>query len=139
LLWLGKLSHIRSDEKAATLSQAATLYQISMKVKMVEEPTEPQEIKGELVSAMGELKDVPQGDEKVQGRDENYDVYKQVSLPITTNTMVMNSVVKKYKVVKYAVVEDMLGTPLSLSPDSVKEDSAMYNDKKLEEVLAEPG
>ena len=53
--------------------------------------------------------------------------------------MVMHSVVKKYEAVKYAVVEDMLGTPLSLSTDSVKEDSAMYDDEKLEEVLAELG
>ena len=50
-----------SDVKAATLSQAATLCQIRMKVDMVKEPAEPQEIKGELVSAMGELKDVLQG------------------------------------------------------------------------------
>ena len=34
------------DVKAATLSQAATLRQIRMKVDMVEEPAEPKEIKG---------------------------------------------------------------------------------------------
>jgi predicted Zn-dependent protease len=124
-----------SDVKAAALSQAAAHNKIKMKVDKVRGPTAPQEIKGELVSAMGELRDT-----KVQGRTEKcYDVKKQVSLPITTNTMVMHSVVKKYKAVKYAVVEDMLGTPLSLSTDSVKEDSTMYDDKMLEEVLAELG
>ena len=118
-----------SDVKAAAHNK------IKMKVDKVRGPTAPQEIKGELVSAMGELRDT-----KVQGRTEKcYDVKKQVSLPITTNTMVMHSVVNKYEAVKYAVVEDMLGTPLSLSTDSVKEDSAMYDDKMLEEVLAELG
>ena len=78
-----------SDEKAATLSQAATLYQISMKVDMVEEPAEPQEIKGELVSAMVELKDVLQEDVKVQGRNKNYyDVNEQVRQPNTNYIMV---------------------------------------------------
>ena len=56
---------------------------------------------------------------------------------ITTNIVVMFSVVEKYKAVKYVVVEDMLDTPLSLTMDSVKEDSALYDDDKLEEVLAE--
>ena len=118
-----------SDVKAAAHNK------IKMKVDKVMGPTAPQEIKGELVSAMGELRDT-----KVQGRTEKcYDVKKQVSLPITTNTMVMHSVFKKYEAVKYAVVKDMLGTPLSLNTDSVKEDSAMYDDKMLEEVLAELG
>jgi hypothetical protein len=38
-----------SDVKAAALSQDATLRQIRIKVYMVVEPAEPQEIKGELV------------------------------------------------------------------------------------------
>jgi hypothetical protein len=42
-----------SDVKAVTLSQAATLCQIRMKVDMVKEPAEPQEINGELVSTLG--------------------------------------------------------------------------------------
>jgi hypothetical protein len=111
-----------------------------MKVDTVREPFEPLEIKGELVSAMGELKDVLGGDEKMQGRNENYyDVNKQVSQPVTTNIaiVVMYGVVKKYVAVKCAVVEDMLGTPLSLTWDSVTEDRSVHNDKKLEEVLAE--
>jgi hypothetical protein len=123
-----------SDEKAATLSQAST----RMKLDTVREPFEPLEIKGELVSAMGELKDVLGGDEKVQGRNENYyDVNEQVSQPVTTNIVVMYSVVEKYVAVKCAVVEDKLGTPLSLTWDSVTEDRSVQNDKKLEEVLAE--
>ena len=85
-----------SDEKAATLSQAATLYQISMKVDMVEEPAEPQEIKGELVSAMVELKDVLQEDVKVQGRNKNYyDVNEQVRQPNTNYIMVEPVAVKR--------------------------------------------
>ena len=121
-----------SDEKAAALSQAVT----RMKVDTVREPSEPLEIKGELVSAMGELKDVLVGDEKVQGRNY-YDVNEQVSQPVTTNIVVMYGVVKKYVAVKCAVVEDKLGTPLSLTWDSVTEDRSVQNDKKLEEVLAE--
>jgi hypothetical protein len=121
-----------SDEKAAALSQAAT----RMKVDTARKPSEPLEINGELVSAMGELKDVLVGDEKVQGRNY-YDVNEQVSQPVTTNIVVMYGVVKKYVAVKCAVVEDMLGTPLSLTWDSVTEDRSVHNDKKLEEVLAE--
>ena len=107
-----------SDVKAAALSQAATLRQ---------------ETKGEIVSAMGELKYVMIGDEKVKGRDKN----QQVSQPVTTTIMVMYCVVEKYEAVKYAVVVDMLDTPLSLTRESVGEDSASYDDDKWEEVLAE--
>ena len=107
-----------SDVKAAALSQAATLRQ---------------ETKGEIVSAMGELKYVMKGDEKVKGRDKN----QQVSQPVTTTIMVMYCVVEKYEAVKYAVVVDMLDTPLSLTRESVGEDSASYDDDKWEEVLAE--
>ena len=107
-----------SDVKAAALSQAATLRQ---------------ETKGEIVSAMGELKYVMKGDEKVKGRDKN----QQVSQPVTTTIMVMYCVVEKYEAVKYAVVVDMLDTPLSLTRESVREDSASYDDDKWEEVLAE--
>ena len=89
---------------------------------------------------MGELKDVLWGDKKVQGRDENIDeMYQQVSQPITTNITVMFSVLEKYEAVKYVVVQDMLGTPLSLTRDSVKQDSALYDDDKLEEVSGEQG
>ena len=104
--------------KAAALSQAATLRQ---------------ETKGEIVSAMGELKYVMKGDEKVKGRDKN----QQVSQPVTTTIMVMYCVVEKYEAVKYAVVVDMLDTPLSLTRESVRVDSASYDDDKWEEVLAE--
>jgi hypothetical protein len=107
-----------SDVKAAALSQAATLRQ---------------ETKGEIVSAMGELKYVMKGGEKVKGRDKN----QQVSQPVTTTIMVMYCVVEKYEAVKYAVVVDMLDTPLSLTRESVREDSASYDDDKWEEVLAE--
>ena len=129
-----------SDVKAAALSQAATLRQVRMKVDMVGEPSEPQETNGELLSTVGEPKDVMRGDKKVQGRNENIDeMYQQVSQPITTNITVMFSVLEKYEAVKYVVVEDMLGTPLSITRDSVKEDSALYDDDKLEEVLAKQG
>ena len=107
-----------SDVKAAALSQAATLRQ---------------ETKGEIVSAMGELKYVMKGDEKVKGRDKN----QQVSQPVTTTIMVMYCVVEKYEAVTYAVVVDMLDTPLSLTRESVREDSASYDNNKWEEVLAE--
>jgi hypothetical protein len=65
------------------------------------------------------------------------EMYRQVSQPVTTTIMVMYCVVEKYAAVKYVVVEDMLGRPLSLTRDSMKEDSTLYNDNKLEEVLAE--
>ena len=43
-----------------------------MKVDTVRELTKPKEIKGELVSARGELKEVLRTDKKVQGRNKNY-------------------------------------------------------------------
>ena len=128
-----------SNVKAAALSQAVTLRQIRMKVDMVKEPAEPQEIEGEMVSAIGELKNMRRGDEEMEGRDENnYDVNQQVSQPITTNITVMYSVDVKYKAVKNTEVEDM-PRPLCLAKVTVKEEGAMYDDEKLEEVLAELG
>ena len=127
------------DVKAATLSQAATLRQIRMKVDMVKEPAEPQEIKGELVSTMGELKDVMRGEEKVEGRDENIDeMYQQVSQPITTNIAVMYSVDVKYQAVKNTEVEDT-PRPLCLAKVTVMKDSSVYSDDKLEEVWQSKG
>ena len=102
-------------------------------VSDVKAATLRQETKGEIVSAMGELKYVMKRDEKVKGRDKN----QQVSQPVTTTIMVMYCVVEKYEAVKYAVVVDMLDTPLSLTRESVGEDSASYDDDKWEEVLAE--
>jgi hypothetical protein len=116
-----------SDVKAA-LSQAATTGKIKMKVDTVRGPTAPQEIKGELVSAMGELRD----------RNEKcYDVKKQVSLPITTNIIVMHSVVEENEAVNYTVWVEDTPQPLILAKVIVAGDSSMYDDGKLEEVLAE--
>jgi hypothetical protein len=86
---------------------------------MVEEPAEPKEIKGELVSAMGELKDMMRRDEEMEGRDENYyDENQQVSQPITTNIAVMYIVDLQYQAVKNTEVEDMYWMAASATKSS---------------------
>jgi hypothetical protein len=55
----------------------------------------------------------------------------------TTNIMVMHSVVEENEAVKYTVWVEDTPRPLSLAKVIVTEDSSMYDDGKLEEVLAE--
>ena len=70
-----------------------------------------------------------------------YEAVKSAKVSLTKdgemkNSMV-NHVVAKYVAVKSARVEDMCGIPLSLTGDSVTEDSSDYSNR--EEFLAEPG